>query len=88
MYESPKRNLGGKLLFIGALPPKYRITLSYAYSSMAAWAANRIIALSVTCPKLGNLLIELIFIFFSLFFFTIGLVTSPFVGVIYLLEYF
>ncbi len=39
MYESPKRNLGGKLLFIGALPPKYRITLSYAYSSMAACAA-------------------------------------------------
>lgn len=39
MYEPSKNSLGGKPLFIGALPPKYRITLSYAYSSMAACAA-------------------------------------------------
>lgn len=39
MYEPPKNSLGGKPLFIGALPPKYRIMLSQPQSSMAACAA-------------------------------------------------
>lgn len=29
MYLPPKRNLGGKPLLFGALPPKYRIMLRY-----------------------------------------------------------